>query len=733
MGLRNYYFMLNDLKNAEFASICNQLSGGICLISKDGTEQILFVSSGLLEMYGCKSEQEFLSRCGGTLQGIMEEQDYMPLHVLTKTDTKPIIPAFSYKDTAGRLRHTEGPIRSVHVNGYGDVYLLQAFRSDVLRKNINHDLIPGLPGMHEFYRRAMDLAHIKLADGTFTEFCPVYFNVSNFKSYNRKYGMPAGDSLLRKIAEILHRQFPDALIGHLTGDNFNALLKKENIFEEVNIACDHVNSYIHEPGIQMKAGIFRPKALTNYAADFDFDALVHLFDCAKIACDTIRTDGIRSFAVYTDEMGSAAEMRIYILNNFERAMRDKDIKVYFQPQVRTLSNKICGFEALARWEDREKGPLSPATFVPVLENAKLVAQLDAYILDRTAELLRSRLDAGMPVVPIAVNLSRQDFDLTDPMETFEYALLKYDIPPRLLRAEITETAMAWNRSNLKRIIRQFHRRGIQVCLDDFGSEYSSLNTLHNYHFDELKIDLEFFRNFDENSKKIIRSVAMMAEALDMHTLAEGVETEEQLSFLRQIGCGKIQSWAFSRPLPFDECVKNLEKKHIYFETDTEAQLYDAAGKVTVVTNTPTAIFEYRNDQIRILFGNEAFNKQLETTGTRDIEAANNAIANVFKIDPDLDRNLHNFLRNVYHSEQDDNALLYVYRGNDIRLQARRIAGTENFWLGVAEIQNITLLNTINRIKTRNFQNLHEQIRNSQTYETSESAAAASESMRSIEK
>ncbi len=233
-------------------------------------------------------------------------------------------------------------------------------------------------------------------------------------------------------------------------------------------------------------------------------------------------------------MQEESEKRTYLLNHFESALAEGDIHVYYQPVVRTLTGKLCGFEALARWEDPEKGMISPAEFVPLLEEVRLIGKLDAYIIENVCRLLHERLQNGHQILPVSVNLSKLDFELIHPLELLVSLMDRYDLPRESIHVEITETVMAWDREKLVGIIRDFHAAGFEVWLDDFGSEYSSLNALHYFQFDVLKIDMEFFRNFDERGRKIIRSVVMMAKSLGILTLAEGVENAQQLEFLKSV-------------------------------------------------------------------------------------------------------------------------------------------------------------------------------------------------------
>jgi diguanylate cyclase (GGDEF)-like protein len=666
----------------EWNDIFNAVSGGICLISNDETETLLYANRELLAMYECTSETEFFSLCRKTLRGMMEERDYISLFQKQGMSESFSNLSFGYKNNKGHFRHAEGPAKLSDVEGLGKVWIVQLFRSEDLHQTLHADSLTGLPEMHDFFEQAKEDASQNLADGSSASYCPVCFNISNFKAYNHKFGLQAGDQLLRKTAAILRRHFPDELIGHITADRFNALLKYKNLEPRIEAFCQEINRMIHVPGIEMKAGIVYPKA------GEDLNSLMHHFDYAKIACDTIRTDATRSYIVYTESMGRAVDMRLYILNNFDKAIENRYIKTYLQPVIRTLTEEVCGFEALARWEDPSHGTIPPNIFIPILEDARLISRLDSYVVNRAAEMIRARLNTGMPAIPISVNFSRLDLDIMNPVSMVMQAVRSHKIPAHLIRVEITETVMAWNRENLKSLIDQFHDAGIEVWLDDFGSEYSSLNTLHNFHFDELKIDMEFFRNFDDRSRKIIKSVIMMAETLGIHTLAEGVETEEQLDFLRNVGCGKIQGYYYGRPLPLEECLTHLSEHHLRFETPEMTRLYDASEEIIIAADRPAVIFQCRDycRHIRLINGNEAFFNELRSTGKSDLSRVNSYLSNLGST---LRNKLLSYMHTVNKADGKTCTLFYTDNGTYIQLKAKKISGTEELWLGAASIRNIS--------------------------------------------
>ena len=242
------------------------------------------------------------------------------------------------------------------------------------------------------------------------------------------------------------------------------------------------------------------------------------------------------------------EMKTYILSHLNQAIEEGWIRPYFQPVVRTVSRKMCSVEALARWEDPEKELLPPNCFIPILEQNKEIHRLDCCIVRQICQLYRKNVLRHEEVVPCSFNLSRLDFELCDIFSYVEENVKEYEIPREMLHIEITESALSDNPEEIKKNIARFQNAGYQVWMDDFGDGYSSLNTLKDYKFDELKIDMVFLRNFNFRSRTIIRSVVDMAKEIHIQTLAEGVEDIAQFEVLEREGCQNIQGYLFSRPV-----------------------------------------------------------------------------------------------------------------------------------------------------------------------------------------
>lgn len=281
-------------------------------------------------------------------------------------------------------------------------------------------------------------------------------------------------------------------------------------------------------------------------------------DRAKMACDVDRHSYMSFYNIFDKNLLEKERTRSFVFLNIGDALKNHEIEVYYQPQVDARTGKLCGAEGLARWNSPKAGFMMPGKFIPVLEAANLTYKLDIYIIRQIARDFRKCIEEGTPIVPVSFNFSRTDFETCNPYEELQKAVKEYNLEPKMFRVEITESTLMSDPAKIKEQMTLFRKAGYEVLMDDFGSAYSSLATLRDFDFDEIKIDMGFMRNFSDKSKKIIRPMIMLAQSLDVHTLTEGVETAEQLSFLQQAGCERIQGYYFSKPIPYSEFVQKLK-------------------------------------------------------------------------------------------------------------------------------------------------------------------------------
>ena len=327
-------------------------------------------------------------------------------------------------------------------------------------------------------------------------------------------------------------------------------------------------------------------------------------------------------------------LEAFIKENYKKAIDRHEIQAFYQPVIRTSMRQLCSFEALARWIDPEIGMIYPDEFIPVLEREGVIHLLDAEIIRQVCARIRSSISSGATPIPVSVNLSRLDFSLCDIFSVADDIVSDYQIPHDFVYFEVTESVIAEQKDLLMGIIDRFRLAGYQIWMDDFGSAYSSLNVLKEFSFDELKLDLSFLRPFNLRSKRIIASIVRMAKVIDAHTLSEGVETEEQYLYLRDVGCEKVQGYYFGRPMPYEKAILNIQNQGIRIELPQDRHFYDEIGKIDYLSavpfmkreeynsiatarqlnSIPLALAEFSDEDFRVLFYNTAFEETAHSAG-----------------------------------------------------------------------------------------------------------------------
>lgn len=276
----------------------------------------------------------------------------------------------------------------------------------------------------------------------------------------------------------------------------------------------------------------------------------------------------------------------YIQEQFPIALEKGYIQAYFQPIFRTVTTKICCAESLARWHDPQLGLLSPSDFIPVLEKNGMIFDLDMEVLRQTCSFYRNLQERGSRLHSFSVNLSRQDFKRQDLFEHVMAILKEQNVPTEAIKLEITESIALEDIDTFRTVFKKFHDAGFSIWIDDFGNAYSSLSMLQNYEFDMMKFDMLFLKNFSRKSRQVLASQINMAKALNIHTLAEGVETEEQLAYLKSSGCETIQGYLFSKPLPADDLIAMIDDNEEILEPDEDYIYWTEIGSLNFLSPSP---------------------------------------------------------------------------------------------------------------------------------------------------
>ena len=374
-------------------------------------------------------------------------------------------------------------------------------------------------------------------------------DISRFKVVNEMFGEKTGNQILKRIAKCLRDENESLTVyGRLYADHFIVCFPSSKVRRRAYMdALDKLTAVPNEDyRLDIRYGVYR-------VIDPSL-SIGMMCDRAELALKRAKNGTVQAFAEYDEGMHKKVVGEQYIVNNMEKALRNKDFQIYVQPKYSLTTETVVGGEALVRWKNEEKGMISPGEFIPVFEQNGFVFKLDYYVWEETCKFLRNCLDHGIVPHPISVNISRMDFYNENIVPVIVNLVKKYHIPPQLLELELTESAYMEDPKKIIRMSSELQRRGFKILMDDFGSGYSSLNMLKDMSVDILKLDLKVLDSKDhtERGNNILSSIVHMAGWLHMSVIAEGVENREQVEFLRTTGCDCVQGFLYSRPVPLEE-------------------------------------------------------------------------------------------------------------------------------------------------------------------------------------
>ncbi|WP_051204872.1 bifunctional diguanylate cyclase/phosphodiesterase [Butyrivibrio sp. VCD2006] len=551
--------------------IPNDVPAGFFVYIADENDEIVFADSNIIRMYECDSMEEFMELTGGRFRGMVYPEDYgiaqgtinkqtvfgamrhdyVRYRIMTKRGN------IRYVEDFGHLVHSENGMNYYYVyivdidqNEYYNTNKNSYAESQVLEMNQDMDALTGMWNQAHFYKVVQE----KMTDMQIRRqgITVIYFDLNHFKLFNEKYGFQKGDELLYDIAKLLWHSFLERMVARFSEDHFVVCTFSRDVEPVVRKIHDDVSKLVPGAKLEIKAGI--------YKVEPDCNDIGLACDHARLACRNIKTRYDIPYAFYNEDIHTRLQMQQFVLDNIDNAVENEDIKVFYQPVIRTRTGEICGYEALARWKDKEKGLIPPGGFIEILEEHRQIHKLDMFIVKKVCEDYAKLRDSGEMLVPVSINLSRLDFNLCNVIDEVEKYRKEVDMPINMLDIEITESALTEDDELIKRAINHFRELGYQVWIDDFGSGYSSLTTILEYKFDTLKLDLAFLRQYDRNPKSgaVLGFIVQAAHSMGHVTLTEGVETEEHFEFLKTIGCDKAQGYHFGKPQPMEESRKHTK-------------------------------------------------------------------------------------------------------------------------------------------------------------------------------
>lgn len=447
-------------------------------------------------------------------------------------------------------RRTQSLIGKQIFSQFGRV-MMQGFLTHV----INTDMATGVANQKSFMQFVVSL----MRQQRLAQYHVFFFNIHNFKYVNKVFPYAEGDVVLRKYAKYVDEQIHDGMVARLGGDNFIALVPNEHVED-----CIHMLQNVkitHTAQGETKEFLF--SATIGVSALESIETPRDVLARASIAYQTARIRGVGMLVYYSEEIHKRLMENQTIISQFVPALEAGEFVVYYQPKVNISDRTLYGSEALVRWL-HEGSLIPPMQFVPQLEREGSICKLDYYVLEEVCKFLKERKEQGKSQICISVNFSRKHLEEEDMVERIVAIIDRYGIDYQYIEIELTESEDFQNYEIMSHVVNGLRNHGIGTSIDDFGTGFSSLNMIKKIDLNVIKIDKSFIPLETEypgkqKDKIMFANIINLVRQLGKKTIAEGVETEEQLDYLREVGCDIVQGYVFDRPLPRQEFEQRLEE------------------------------------------------------------------------------------------------------------------------------------------------------------------------------
>lgn len=391
----------------------------------------------------------------------------------------------------------------------------------------------------------------------------IVMDIDNFKVINELFGYEEGDKTLRYVWDVWKRcSGENEIFARRIADSFVALWHF-HVRQELN---DRLDGFIEklQSNLQESSSDYNLKCTMGvYIVKDKTEDVQNMMNYAVMAHASIKGQADRWYTFYDDEFREMLLRNKIMEDQMKRALKRQEFAVYYQPKYNTDTKELMGAEALVRWIRGDRSAIMPNEFIPLAEKNGFISQLDKHVFTEVCIRQKKWLDEGKRIVPVSVNLSRRHLYNEEFVEEYREVVEETGLPPEYIQLELTESAIFENQEALCQIIDRLHLMGFRILMDDFGTGYSSLMMLKSLPIDILKLDKSFVDDFDDpRGEKIITSVIGLAQSLQMEVTAEGVETEAQYRFLKELGCSSIQGFYFAKPMPAAEyeCILDASGK-----------------------------------------------------------------------------------------------------------------------------------------------------------------------------
>lgn len=424
-----------------------------------------------------------------------------------------------------------------------------------------YDVLTGLPNRTLFKDRLEQ--ECRIADRSKSFVGVMFIDINYFKNVNETLGHLVGDLLLQAVAARLKESFRKSdTVAHFGGDEFAVVIPELKDADEIEYVIQSITDQFKVHFTILEYELFVTFSIGYSFYPLDDSNIDNLLRNADTAMNRARELGRSRHQRYSIEMTDRASMHLSLNNGLRRALKEGELVLHYQPQIDLNSGVITGVEALVRWQHPQEGLISPAQFIPVAEETGLIVPMGEWILRSACLQAKAWQELGLPPITMAVNLSSRQFKEKGFVQSVIGIISETGVEPKYIELELTESILMDNAASVLKDLTDFKKAGITLSIDDFGTGYSSLSYLKRFPIDKLKIDQSFVRDVivDKNDATLVRAIISMANALELKTIAEGVETQEQLDFLRIEGCEEIQGYFIARPMPAEQIQDFLKNR-----------------------------------------------------------------------------------------------------------------------------------------------------------------------------
>lgn len=426
-----------------------------------------------------------------------------------------------------------------------------------------YDQLTNLPNRSMFEKELEN--YLTIANALQQKFVLMFIDIDRFRYINNSLGPAVGDQLLIQISKRLTQCIQkDWFLAHIGGDEFAILIPNVNGTEISIRAAQNIIDSINKPFFINEYELFITTTIGFCIFPQDGEDAQTLMKNADIALNLAEGNGKNCYQTYNSKMDIATFKAFSLENNLKKAMTMDEFEVYYQPKIDIGTNRIIGAEALIRWNHPEWDLVAPKEFISLAEETGLIIPMGEWMKQTVCKQNKEWQEAGMKIVPIAVNISAKRFMQKGFIENIKRILQETALEPHFLEIEITETSLIENEEMAIEVIKQLRDLGLKVALDDFGTGYSALSYLKHFKVDSIKIDRSFIQEIGENTQDelIVKGIINLIQSLNINVIAEGVETEKQMHFLSKHKCNQVQGYLFSKPLKTEEFRRLLDKGQI---------------------------------------------------------------------------------------------------------------------------------------------------------------------------